>query len=194
MAGPGDDNNVLIYQGNSRLGFLMPDIVIEEVMEDRLQITMHPIEGGGQIADHAFNLPKTVDMKIGWADYKAGVIGSSTQKYEQILRMQARREPFEISTGKRIYKNMLPESITVMNDQRTKFAVLPVIRFREVRTTESREINLQTRTTAAQSTVPPANTGGGGAPREVSRQDVPAIEILPPDARASVLPEVPPPI
>jgi len=158
-SGPGDGGYALIYFNQSRIGTLVPDVVIEEVYDDQLQVTEHPVEDGAAVSDHAFLRAKTVDMKIGFADYKQKQIGSSIREYEFLLAIQARRDPMDITTGKRIYRNMLPIGITVTNDQRTKWAVIATVRLREVRISTARSVNTATNTAQRQSTAPATNIG-----------------------------------
>jgi hypothetical protein len=103
-------------------------VIVEETYDDKLQMTAHPVETGGTITDHAYLRPKSLDMRIGWADNS----GDSRAKYESLLRLQASREAFFVSTGKRNYENMMISSITVSNDQRTRHAVFASVRMDEV--------------------------------------------------------------
>src|SRR5881398_845188 len=150
---------VLLYRGNTRMGNLLPDCVMQEVYEDRLQITMHPVESGANVSDHAFVLPRTVEMQIGWADYKQGQSGYSVQQYLKLLELQGIRDPVTLSCGKRNYSNMLPESITVPNDDKHKWAVAATIRWREVRIAGARtrpQINNPATQATPQTTTPPS--------------------------------------
>lgn len=131
------DIYALIYQGTSVIGSLIPDCVVEEVYEDRAQITAHPVEKGSNISDHAYILPRQLEMRIAWADYKGNDINYSKMKYEELLRLQANLEPLNVSTGKRNYRSMLIEAISVTNDEKTKHAVIAIVRMREVRFAES---------------------------------------------------------
>lgn len=127
----------IVYQGRSRIGSLMPDCVVEEVHEDRTQITAHPVERGSNISDHAFLLPQQLEMRIAWADYKGGSNQHSSMKYEQLQKLQADLEPLKVTTGKRSYKDMMIESVSVTHDEKTKNAVIAIVRLREVRFAES---------------------------------------------------------
>lgn len=124
---------ILVYQMRSKIGSIVPDCVTEEVMDDRAQITTHPVEKGSNISDHAFMLPLQVEMKVAWADYKTSAIGHSVQEYFKTLQLQSDLEPLEITTSKRQYKNMLIEGISVTVDEKTPTAVLAIVRAREVR-------------------------------------------------------------
>jgi hypothetical protein len=102
-----DDYAPLIMRRGSSIGSVMPHVLIEENDDDRLAITEHPVEGGGTVSDHAFLLPKTCDLKIGWGDSNGGHAGASIEEYESLLSLQAEREPFDVSTGTRLFQNML---------------------------------------------------------------------------------------
>jgi hypothetical protein len=124
-----DDKIALIRsRGSGGISDIYPDVIIEETYDDKLQITAHPVETGGTISDHAYLRPKSLDMRIAWADNN----GDSRAKYESLLRLQASREAFFVSTGKRNYENMMISSITVANDQRTRHAVFASVRMDEV--------------------------------------------------------------
>jgi hypothetical protein len=129
---------MIFVSGPSMIGTIIPDVVSEEVHGDRMQVTQHPVEQGGTVSDHAFMLPQTLEMKIGFGDSARGP-GSSRAAYEGLLALQRRREPFNVSTGKRNYKNMLVVDVSVPNDYRTPYSVMASVRIQEVRivTTQS---------------------------------------------------------
>jgi hypothetical protein len=194
MAGPGDDTYALIYIGRSRIGGLIPDVVIEEVYEDQLAITEHPVEDGANVADHAYLRPKIVDMKVGWADYKSRRVGGSTEKYEALLKLQAVRQPLNVSTGKRVFKNMLIASISVTNDVKTKYVLLATVRLREVRISTAANVNTVGNKTN-DPTVSTPSAIGRIALNLISQTDIPIIpgqQTRPPDASEIVLPQQPP--
>src|SRR3954468_22480651 len=128
-----DDNTALIFTSRSRIGNVVPDCTIEETYDDRLQITTHPVEKGANVSDHAFLLPKGLEMRIGWADYKGGNVKWSSDNYEKLRSLQASLEPLDVSSEKRLYRNMLIQSIAVTNDQKMKHAVVATVRLIEVR-------------------------------------------------------------
>jgi len=122
----------VIMGGGRAIAQIIPDVTIEETYEDGLAITMHPVEKGANVSDHAYLKPKTIEMRVGWSDSGKGE-GTSSAQYKALLALQARREPFTVSTGKRLYQNMLVAGISVTTDQRTEHAVLASVRLQEVR-------------------------------------------------------------
>lgn len=65
------------------LGTIRIGVTVEEVYNDELQITEHPVELGAQITDHAFKRQPDVVLKCGWsnADY-AALLGSSVVQFD----------------------------------------------------------------------------------------------------------------
>lgn len=105
------------------LGGITFDVTVEESHEDTLEITEHPVEQGAAINDHAFIKPPTVTIRAGASDCSGGD-GSSRDLYERLLKLQAEREPFDIVTGKRLYTNMLLETLTTVTDVKTETSLL----------------------------------------------------------------------
>ena len=94
-------------------------LTIEEVATDELEITQHPVQQGAAITDHAYLKPATVNVKIVFSDEDAPL----AETYQKLRQLQASREPFDVVTGKRSYKNMLFKSLGQTNDLRTEFVL-----------------------------------------------------------------------
>jgi hypothetical protein len=127
-----DDTFALIMRNKEMIGSIIPDVVVEETYEDRLAITQHPVESGATVSDHAYMQPRTVEMRIGWSDSTGRSVASSRDSYDALLGLQKEREPFTVFTGKRIFDNMLVAGVTVINDQKTKHAIIAAVRLQEV--------------------------------------------------------------
>lgn len=57
------------------IGTIIPDVTIEESHSDRLTVTQHPIADGSPVSDHAYKLPATITMRIGFSN--AGAINNA---------------------------------------------------------------------------------------------------------------------
>ena len=115
------------------IGGLYPDVIIEESHEDSLEITSHPVEQGANISDHAFKKPKTLTIRGGVSDSSLAEGAKPSQEfYEKLLELQDKREPFDIVTGKRQYKNMLLETLSVITDQNTENCLMFTAQCREI--------------------------------------------------------------
>jgi hypothetical protein len=135
-----------LQSANARnIGGLVAHVTVEEHHEDDLVITEHPVEQGAAITDHAYKRPAMVRIRAGWsnspvplntglASIPLNVLGSLAQTaaafagpaeyvkdvYERLIKLQASLQPFTIVTGKRIYSDMLFQSLMVTTDEKTE--------------------------------------------------------------------------
>ena len=139
------------------IGPLVMQVVVEEVHSDDLQITDHPVELGAMITDHSYRLPAELTIRGGWSNSPtvaglfAGLVagvgstGTGIQSlvtgneatqirdwYKKLLKLQADRIPFDVYTGKRIYKNMLIKGMTVTTDEKYENSLFVTVSLREV--------------------------------------------------------------
>ena len=139
-----EDNYALISRRSQKIAHIIPDCVVEESHDDRLQITSHPVESGAEISDHAFKQNMTIEMRIAFSDStpqgrnngkSVGQAGRAKEKYDALVSLQATREPFTVSTSKRMYRNMLVSGIIETNDARSRYTTPITLRLQEVRIT-----------------------------------------------------------
>lgn len=147
-----------------KIGIFIPDVVITEKHSDTLDITDHPVEsptkisagasddGAGYVADHAYRRPSELVMEVGFAGggslldlVDTSKIGlsygmSPRETYENLLKLQRDRKPFDVVTGKRIYKNMLIRVLDVTTDKHTENVLMASLVLREIIITESQSI------------------------------------------------------
>lgn len=169
---------LLSGRGRTIMG-LFADVTVEEKHKDELKITEHPTEVGAAISDHAYKEPPEVMMKVGWSE-SAGtlngflgdtILGGNTSLtivYQTLLQLQEQAVPLIISTGKRLYTNMLIKSLGCTTDLQTENVLMIDITFKKV-------IMVSTQTTfiAIENQASPEATAGvadGGTvqPKEVS--------------------------
>jgi hypothetical protein len=88
--------------------------------------------------------------------------------YEKLLELQKKREPFEIVTGKRQYKNMLIEQLTVNTDKATENVLRFTANCKEIKIVGLVETSLPPREVQAmpEKTASPED-GGNVVPVEV---------------------------
>lgn len=89
------------------IGFLIPDVTLDEVARDNLVITQHPVEQGVQLSDHAYATPIELEMSLGWSNGTTGLFGRTALIYQELLLLQKALEPFTVYTPGRAYRNML---------------------------------------------------------------------------------------
>ena len=125
-----------------KIGAFTATVTLEEMHEDSIEITDHPVEQGAIIADHAYKLPAKVTIRCAWSNSPAesGLIGGAIgaikgtvaglssifsgnspkqvrDVYEKMLKLQASAIPFDILTGKRKYTDMLIKTLSVITDK-----------------------------------------------------------------------------
>jgi len=128
-----DGAYALITTGDRSIGGIIPDIVIEETGNDVLKVTDHPVEIGASITDHSYKMPVERTMRIGCSDSSPGGFeGRSAAVYAMLLALQGSREPFDVSTGKRLYRNMLMSILSETTDHTTEHALIATVVLREV--------------------------------------------------------------
>lgn len=116
----------LLQQRVTSFGGLFPDVIMEEIHHDTLVITKHPVMNGCPVSDHAYKVPPTVQLKIGYSDSTAGEVGYVQEQYAAIVGLQSSLEPFDVYTSKRGYSNMLVTNILVVTDKHS-FNVLNAV-------------------------------------------------------------------
>lgn len=148
---------ILLMGGPFRIATIIPNVTVEAVGQDALGITGAPVETGATMTDHSFKLPVRLEMVAGWSDSSAGVDGYIQKIYQDLLRLQATRMPFTIYTSRRMYPNMLMESITDPIGAHTFSSMLPRITFREL-------IISRTQTDSASTAKPASNPANQANP------------------------------
>ena len=133
MSGVLSDIGSILFSANRSIGGIIPDLVVREQGNDDLEITQHPVETGAAITDHAFKRPASLSLEYGFSNSILSTVSAQSllsgtlpslsfgaqrarQVYEQLLTLQESRTPFQVVTGKRLYSNMLLESLGVMTD------------------------------------------------------------------------------
>lgn len=152
---------------NSSLGSFSLYVTLEERHHDELVITDHPVEQGAAISDHAYKKPSELTMTIGWTNSSLASIGTlqfgnySRSTYQDLLALQKQRIPFDISTGKRKYSNMLIQSLDTTTDAKTENSLIVTLHCREVIIVQTTTTQLQPAANMAspQKTAATSNTG-----------------------------------
>lgn len=110
------------------IGSFSATVTIEEVAVDELEITQHPVQQGAAITDHAFKKPAELNITILQSDSEKPL----AEIYADVLELQEKREPLDVVTGKRAYKNMLVQSLRQTTDAQTENALSLSFSLREV--------------------------------------------------------------
>lgn len=110
------------FPNNRKLGDITVQTIISESTNDTLTITKQPVQQGASITDHAYKEPTTLQMTMYFRDDRLNFFGSTTlsEIYQSLIDLQNSREPFDVSTPKRIYKNMLISTLGLTTDKNTE--------------------------------------------------------------------------
>jgi len=107
------------------------------------------------------------------SDYVAGI-------YSQLLQIQEARQPIAVTSGLRIYNNMLLTSLRVRRDEKTRFVVIAQAHLRQIILVDTQTTTLPSQSSQANpaSTADTVNAG----PQQLQLQPTisPLISILPP--------------
>lgn len=113
-------------------------ITISENTVDSLEITQQPVQQGASIADHSFKKPVSFSAQIqakpglGTALLDTFSGDALSELYEKFLDLQDAREPFTITTPKRVYESMLFKTLSLTTDKRTENVLAISATFEEV--------------------------------------------------------------
>jgi hypothetical protein len=152
---------VFVPHGRS-IGGIVAQVTVSESERDELTVTEHPIEQGAPISDHAFKRPSEVTIRAGWSASRNGVtqdLSADSGVYQYLLSWQAHVEnPFDLYTGKRVYKDMLMVGLTVETDETSEFALMATITCRQV-IIVSTNVTQVAMSSSSENHTDPANTG-----------------------------------
>ena len=132
------------------IGTIQAQVTIEEHHTDELTITENPVEQGASVSDHAFLRPAEVIIRCGWSNSGYGALANTANNvvsaanggdsgdtyvrtvYQKLRELQGSREPFDLVTGKRTYRNMLIAALAVTTDERSENALMVTATCRQV--------------------------------------------------------------
>lgn len=163
------------------ISFIIPDATFEELHSDDLAVTDHPVETGAAISDHAFKLPSRLEMRCGWSNSTAGTEGHAQAIYQRLLTLQASREPFNVFTGKRAYRNMLLGGIRVETSAASEDVLLVVAGLREVIITQTQQASAGSANQAMPEKTASTNEGGNVQPQSFGETSQTSTDFSSPD-------------
>ncbi|HDR9029978.1 TPA: hypothetical protein QDB14_004201 [Burkholderia vietnamiensis] len=167
----------MIMISPKKIGSITVQVAIEEIYNDELVITEHPVEQGAQISDHAFKRQPDLSMQCGWsnADYEA-LLGAAEATfdggglpsaqyinaiYSQLLALQQARTPVDVTTSRRIYQNMLLQGLRLTVDAKTSSALILTATAKQIKIVSTQVTTLPPRENQADP-ASTAETGNGG--------------------------------
>lgn len=169
---------LLSGRGRTIMG-LFADVTVEEKHKDELKITEHPTEVGAPINDHAYKEAPEVSMKVGWSESAGklnGLVGNSFLSgntslnivYQTLIQLQESVVPLVISTGKRLYTNMLIKSLTCTTDLQTENVLMVDITFKKINLVKTSETEVIVENQANPAETSGVSDGGTVQPKQAS--------------------------
>lgn len=143
---------LLAGQGRTIMG-LFADVTIEEKHKDTVRSTDHPTEVGSPISDHAYKEPAKLNLKVGWSESAGrlnGFVGDSifsetmglVAVYETLQTLADNFTLLIISTGKRLYTNMLIEDLSCTTDVDTEHVLMIEMQLKKLKLVKSVETTI----------------------------------------------------
>lgn len=149
-------------------------VTTREVGTDELVITENPVQQGAEVTDHSYKKAASVLVEVGWSnsgiqslvnDVEAvstlltgdgtGGFNYSDQIYNQLLQLQLSRIPFDLTTGKRAYTNMLIRAMSQPTTSETENALFVTMICQQVILTQTQDVTFPPSNVQAN----PASTG-----------------------------------
>lgn len=168
---------LLAGKGRTIMG-LFADVTIEEKHDDEIEITEHPTDVGSPMHDHAYKVPPKLSMKLGWSESAGrlnGMVGDSILSettgliavYETLQLLKDNYVRLIISTGKRLYTNMLIKSLSCTTDKTTENVLMIDITFKKVFIVQTAETTVLVENQASPEATAGVQNGGTVQKQEV---------------------------
>lgn len=169
---------LLSGRGRTIMG-LFADVTVEEKHKDELKITEHPTEVGAPINDHAYKEAPEVSMKVGWSESAGklnGLVGDSFLSgntslnivYQTLIQLQESAVPLVISTGKRLYTNMLIKSLGCTTDLQNENVLMIDLTFKKINLVQTSETEVLVENQANPAETSGVSDGGTVQPKQAS--------------------------
>lgn len=173
---------LLAGKGRTIMG-LFADVTIEEKHKDELQITEHPTEVGSSISDHAYKEAPEVTMKVGWSESAGklnGMVGDTMLGgtlglvgiYETLQQLQNNKVLLVVSTGKRLYTNMLIKSLANTTEMSSENALMIDITFKKVNIVQTHETSVLIENQKSPEATAGVQNGGTVQPQPVQDESI----------------------
>ncbi|WP_034438001.1 phage baseplate protein [Clostridium ihumii] len=116
------------------------DAIFSTQHNTSINITSHPIQTGADISDHAYEEPNKLTFDIGMSDvmqsYLQGQYSDNSSRsvsaYKKLRELQSQRLPITIVTKLGTYKNMMIETISSTDDNKTTYGLRATITLKQI--------------------------------------------------------------
>lgn len=147
------DMETLVITRERSIGGIIPNVVISELHDDRVQVTSHPVDYGANIADHAYVEPPTIHCVFGWSDSSSRVnteagtglrgVDTPDEIYKALLSVMNHRWLLGLSTGKRKYRNCIITELKTTTTSETENSLVLECSFQQVNLVSTQRTTLK---------------------------------------------------
>lgn len=157
-------------------------VTIEEIYNDTLTTTEHPIETGAAITDHAYKNPAELTLRCGWTQSSLAAIAGALQSffssgngassstfgsryidgiYSHLVKYQEDRTLLKVQGSRRKYENMLIIGLQTTTDKETYNILSIEIRLKQIFVVTTQATTLPTKSAqgSPQDTASPIQAG-----------------------------------
>lgn len=119
---------------------LIFDAIFSTQHDTSLSITEHPVQSGASISDHAYEEAAKLTFDIGMSDVMQSYIpgqfsdnsSRSISAYAKLRELQTLRLPLSVVTKLDSYSNMLVETISTVEDNKTTYGLRATVTLKQV--------------------------------------------------------------
>lgn len=117
-------------------------LVIDEVIEEAIEVTAHPIESGSEINDHTIKKPTKIVCNY---IFEESVLDFKSLRdiYQEIEDLQKENKLLSVRTGKKTYDNMLITNIKLTNDFNNEYVLNLTLEFTQVNLTYLQDVTVE---------------------------------------------------
>ena len=142
----------------AKIGNVTVDASVSEVHNAASEISTNPIEDGADITDHVRNLPLSMTMQGIISDTPItfalidniyglskvfGKTSRSQDEYAKILKLRDSREPFDVVTGLRVYKNMILKNFQVNRTAQTGKSISFTAELQQIEIVKTKNVEVE---------------------------------------------------
>lgn len=116
------------------------DAIFSTQHDTSLNITEHPIQTGANVSDHAYEEASKLTFDIGMSDVMTSIIpgqfssnfSRSVSAYKKLRDLQCKRLPITVVTRLGTYNNMLVETISTSDDNKTLYGLRATVTLKQI--------------------------------------------------------------
>lgn len=108
------------------IGSIQLDATVSENHQYKSNLTQHPIETGGNVADHIYHDPVKLTMEgevtntpVSIFSILGGISDRRIEAFEQLIELRNARQLVTVVTGLKVYENLVIVGLTFPRDNRT---------------------------------------------------------------------------